>query len=181
MRLRANELKARASEAGVSVEQLADAVSRDGLSGDKAVSAVKNWMDGKGHPRCTKGDIEALASAVGCLSKDIAKFTSSVNNHRGSPKKAKLVADMIRGKSFEEASNMLAFSTKRAAVNIHKALKAAAADAEQLGADPSSVFVSEITVDRGPHIKRFRPKDRGRAHPILKRTSHITLSVQERS
>ncbi len=181
MRLRANELKARASEAGVSVEQLADAVSRDGLSGDKAVSAVKNWMEGKGHPRCTRSDIEALAGAVGCLSKDIAKFTSSVNNHRGSPKKAKLVADMIRGKSFEEASNMLAFSTKRAAVNIHKALKAAAADAEQLGADPSSVFVSEITIDRGPHIKRFRPKDRGRAHPILKRTSHITLSVQERS
>ncbi len=181
MRLRANELKTRASEAGVSVEQLAEAVTRDGLVGDKAVSAVKNWMGGKGYPKCTKSDIEAMANTVGCLPKDIAKFTSSVNNHRGSPKKAKLVADMIRGKSFEEANNMLAFSTKRAAVSIHKALKAAAADAEQLGADPSSVFVSEITVDRGQHIKRFRPKDRGRAHPILKRTSHITLSVQERS
>jgi large subunit ribosomal protein L22 len=66
-------------------------------------------------------------------------------------------------------------------VNFRKALMAAAADAEQLGADPSNVFVSEVTVDRGMHIKRFRPKDRGRAHPIVKRTSHITLSLQERN
>ncbi len=181
MRLRANELKTRAKEAGVSVEQLAQAVSRDGLNGDKAVSAVNNWLGGKGHPKCTKSDIEAMATSVGCLSKDIAKYTSEVWNHRGSPKKAKLVADMVRGKGFEEANNMLAFSTKRAAVNIKKALNAAASDAEQLGADPSNVFISEITVDRGMHIKRFQPKDRGRAHPIHKRTSHITLSVQERS
>jgi len=181
VRLRAKELKTRATEAGVSVEQLADSITRDGLSGDKAASAVRNWMGGKGHPKCTKSDIEAMATAVGCLTKDITKFTSQVRNHRGSAKKAKLVADMIRGKSFEDANNMLTYSTKRAAVNIHKALKAAAADAEQIGVDPSSVFVCEITVDRGQHIKRFRPKDRGRAHPILKRTSHITLSVQERS
>tara|TARA_R100000687_G_scaffold79989_1_gene74833 strand:+ start:518 stop:1063 length:546 start_codon:yes stop_codon:yes gene_type:complete len=181
VRLRANELKTRASEAGVSVEQLGDAVTRDGLNGDAAVKAVKNWLSGKCTPRCTRSDIEAMATAVGCLPREIAKYTSQVRNHRGSPKKAKLVADMIRGKSFEEADNMLAFSTKRAAVNIRKALKAAAADAEQLGADPSSVFVSEVAVDRGMHIKRFQPKDRGRAHPIHKRTSHITLSLQERN
>ena len=181
MRLRAKELKKRADVAGVSVEQLADAVSRDGLDGDKAVKAVNNWLGGKATPRCTRRDIEAMATAVGCLPREIAKFTSQVRNHRGSPKKAILVADMIRGKSFEEADNMLAFSTKRAAVNFRKALQAAAADAEQLGADPSSVFVSEVAVDRGMHIKRFRPKDRGRAHPIHKRTSHITLSLQERN
>ncbi len=181
MRLRANELKKRAAEAGVSVEQLADAVSREGLTGDKALSAVRNWLGGKGQPRCTKSDIEAMANAVGCLPREIAKFTSEVRNHRGSPKKAVLVADMIRGKSFEDANNMLEFSTKRAAVNFQKALKAAVADAEQLGADPSAVFVCEVTVDQGMHIKRFQPKDRGRAHPILKRTSHITLSLQERN
>lgn len=181
MRLRAKELKNRADEAGVSVEQLADAVTRDGLSGDAAVKAVRNWLGGKGTPRCTRRDIEAMATAVGCLSREIATFTTQVRNHRGSPKKAILVADMIRGKSYEEASNMLAFSTKRAAVNFRKALMAAAADAEQLGADTSNVFVSEVTVDRGMHIKRFRPKDRGRAHPIVKRTSHITLSLQERN
>ncbi len=182
MRLRAKELKTRATEAGVSVEQLAQAVTRDGLTGDKAVLAVNNWLGGKGHPKCTKGDIESMATSVGCLSKDIAKFTSEVRNHRGSAKKAKLVADMIRGKSFEDANNMLTYTTKRAAVNIKKALNAAASDAQAVGgADPSSIFVSEVTVDRGQHIKRFRPKDRGRAHAIIKRTSHITLSVQERS
>ena len=181
MRLRAKELKTRADEAGVSIEQLAEAISRDGLSGDKALSAVRNWMVGKGQPRCTRSDIEAMATAVGCLPKEIVKFTSLVRNHRGSPKKAKLVVDMIRGKSFEEANNMLAFSTKRASVNIQKALRAAAADAEQLGVDPSSAFVCEASVDRGMHIKRFRPKDRGRAHPIHKRTSHITVSLQERN
>ena len=124
---------------------------------------------------------QALATAVGCLPKDISKFTSYVRNHRGSQKKAKLVVDMIRGKSLDEATQMLQFSTKRASVNINKALMAAQADAEQLGADIGELFVSEATVDRATHIKRFRPKDRGRAHPILKRTSHITVSVQERN
>lgn len=76
---------------------------------------------------------------------------------------------------------MLRFSTKRAAENFRKALLAAMADADQAGADQGNLFVSEIKVDNGMHIKRFRPKDRGLAHPILKRTSHITVSVQERN
>lgn len=181
MKLRSKELKDRAIKVGVSVEQLAAAVARDNRSEKAATSAVRNWMSGRDHPRCRKADIEALATAVGCLPKDISKFTSEVRNHRGSPKKAKLVVDMIRGKNLEEATQMLAFSTKRASVNIGKALMAASSDAEQLGADMSELFVSEATVDRATHIKRFRPKDRGRAHPILKRTSHITVSVQERS
>lgn len=181
MRLRSEQIKKRAGEVGVSVEQLAQAVERDGLTGKSAESAVKNWMSGRDHPRAKRGDIEALSTALGCLPKDIAKFTSMVRNHRGSPKKAKLVTDMIKGKSFEDASQMLEFSTKRAATNIRKALMAAQADAEQLGADTGSLFVSEACVDGGMHIKRFRPKDRGRAHPILKRTSHITISLQERS
>lgn len=181
MKLRSNDLKKRASEAGVTTDQLADAVSREGLTGKAARSAVSNWMQGRDHPRCRRKDIEALSATLGCLPKDIAKFTSMIRSHRGSPKKAKLVTDMIKGKSFEDASQMLEFSTKRAATNIRKALMAAQADAEQLGADTNDLFVSEARVDRGMHIKRFRPKDRGRAHPILKRTSHITVSLQERS
>ncbi|RMH13910.1 MAG: 50S ribosomal protein L22 [Planctomycetota bacterium] len=104
-----------------------------------------------------------------------------VRHHRGSPRKARLVADMIRGKSFRDADEILAFSTKRAAVNVRKALNAAMRDAETFGVDESDLIVSESRVDEGPHIKRFRPKDRGRAHPILKRTSHITVGVEERS
>ncbi|MFK7758733.1 MAG: 50S ribosomal protein L22 [Phycisphaerales bacterium] len=181
MKLRSVELKRRAKEVGVSEEQLTQAVARGEMSEKVANSAVRNWMAGRDHPRCRKADIEALATAVGCLPKDISMFSSQVRNHRGSQKKAKLVVDMIRGKSLEEATQMLQFSTKRASVNIGKALLAASADAEQLGADTGELFVSEATVDRATHIKRFRPKDRGRAHPILKRTSHITVSVQERS
>jgi len=181
MKLRSEELKNRANQVGVSLEQLAAAVTREGRSEKAATSAVRNWIDGRDHPRCRRTDIEALATAVGCLPKDIAMFTSQVRNHRGSQKKAKLVVDMIRGKDLEEATQMLAFSTKRASVNIGKALMAASSDAEQLGADMGELVVSEATVDRSTHIKRFQPKDRGRAHPILKRTSHITVSVQERS
>ncbi len=181
MKLRSEELKKRAAEAGVSAEQLADAIKRDGMKSDKALSAVNNWMGGRDHPRCRRADIEALGAAVGCLPKDIAKFTSAVNHTRGSQKKAKLVADLVRGKDCLDATNMLDFNTKRAAVSFKKAIHAACADAEQLGADASSLFISEVSVDRGMHIKRFRPKDRGRAHPILKRTCNITVSVQERS
>ncbi len=181
MKLRSDELKKRAAQVGVTEEQLVQAVAGRSLSEKAAGSAVKNWLAGRDHPRCRKADIEALATAVGCLPKDISKFTSQVRNHRGSQKKAKLVVDMIRGKSLDQATQMLQFSTKRASVNIGKALLAAQADAEQLGADTGELFVSEATVDRATHIKRFRPKDRGRAHPILKRTSHITVSVQERS
>ncbi len=165
----------------MSAEQLAEAVSRDGLSGKAAESAVRNWMAGRDHPRCRRVDVENMATAVGAMPKDICKFTSMVRGHRGSPKKAKLVADLIRGKNAIDADNMLRFSTKRAAVNFRKALQAAMADADLLGADQGTLVVSEARVDNGMHIKRFKAKDRGRAHQILKRTSHITLSVQERN
>ena len=180
MRLRADELKRRAEEMGVSVEQLAGAVERTGLEGAAAEKAVRNWISGRDHPRCKKTDIERLADAVGCEAREIACFVSRVNHHRGSPRKAKLLVDMIRGRGADEAEEMLRFSTKRAAVNVRKALEAARADAQEAGADSSALYVAECRVDEGPHIKRFRPKDRGRAHPILKRTSHITVGLQER-
>ncbi|MEO1715681.1 MAG: 50S ribosomal protein L22 [Planctomycetota bacterium] len=122
-----------------------------------------------------------MAAALGAAPKDIARFTSQVRHHRGSPLKARLVADAIRGKPVSEALEMLTFSTKRAATNIQKALTAAYAEAELANVDDAQLFVSESRVDEGPHIKRFRPKDRGRAHPILKRTSHITISIEERN
>lgn len=180
MKLRNEEVKKRMSEQGVSAEQLADAIERDGLKGPKALSAIRNWLRGADHPRAGRKDIEALAAALGCNIGAIARFSSYVHYHRGSPRKARLVADMIRGKTFKDADEMLAFSTKRAAVNVRKALRAAMADAEAFGVDESSLVVSESRVDEGPHIKRFRPKDRGRAHQILKRTSHITVGVEER-
>ena len=104
------------------------------------------------------------------------------NTHRGariSPQKARLVADEIRGKNVDEALAILLTSKHRAAVMIHNALKAAINNADQGEADVRNLKVTEAHVDEGPTVKRFQPKDRGRAHQILKRTSHITVSVAE--
>jgi ribosomal protein L22 len=80
-----------------------------------------------------------------------------------------------------DALNQLTFTTKRAAVNIKKALSAAIADAEQAEADVTALFVAESRVDGAGMMKRFQPKDRGRAHPIEKRFSNITVAVEERA
>lgn len=180
MRVQSEKLSRLAAERGVGVEALASAVAARGLSQRDAESAVRNWMSGRDHPRCKAADLRAMAGVLGEPAKSIARFTSMVRFHRGSPKKAQLVADAIRGKRVSEALEMLTFSTKRAATNIQKALTAAYAEAELADVDDSRLFVVESRIDGGPHIKRFRPKDRGRAHPILKRTSHITVSIEER-
>jgi large subunit ribosomal protein L22 len=99
---------------------------------------------------------------------------------RIAPRKARLVADMIRGKRIEEALTALDFSKKRGSVFISAVLKSAIANAEEKNADPTRLVVSESRVDEGPTLDRFQPKDRGRAHPIKKRTSHIHVAVEER-
>jgi len=99
---------------------------------------------------------------------------------RIAPRKARLVADLIRGKRIDEALTELEFSKKRAAWYFKAVLKSAIANAEEAEADVASLFVSESRVDAGPTIKRWQPKDRGRAHPIMKRTSHLHVAVDER-
>ena len=180
MRIRGEKLKRMSEQTGIGVDELSSGIERTGLSGKNAQSAVRNWMRGRDHPRCKAGDIVALSQALGCEVRDIAKFTSKVSFHRGSDRKAKLVVDLIRGRQADEALAMLSFAPQRAAVNVQKALAAAVADAELADADVGELVVSESTVDRAPPLKRFQPKDRGRAHAILKRQSHITISVQER-
>lgn len=181
MRLRGDKLKKRAESAQVSREDLAQAVSRTGLEGDRARRAVDNWLAGRDHPRCKRRDIERLASAVGVDPSAIVWFVSEVRFHRGSMRKARLVADLIRGRSFKDANELLQFSPKRAAVNMRKCLLAAMADAVEADADEDRLVVADSRVDEGPQIKRFRPKDRGRAHPIIKQTSHITIGLEERA
>jgi large subunit ribosomal protein L22 len=105
---------------------------------------------------------------------------SYTNVHRGariSPTKARLVTTMIQNKPVDQAMVALDLSKKRAAVFVKSALKAAVANADQAEADVRTLVVTEARVDSGPTMKRFQPKDRGRAHPILKRTSHITVTV----
>ena len=178
MKLRANELRDMAESNRLTVEQLAAAVERPGLTGYAAVSAVRNWIMGRDHPRCQRADIQKLAEAVGAEIGQVARFVSLVNAHRGSPRKARLVTAVIKGRAFDEANDVLRFSTQRAAVNVRKALNAAMDEAREAGVDTGSLMVAEARVDGATHIKRFQPKDRGRAHPILKRTSHITVGLQ---
>lgn len=109
----------------------------------------------------------------------MASFTSIHRYARISPRKARLVTGLIAGRHVEEALDLLKFTPKRASVMVDKVLRAAMADADEQEANVRSLFVHEARVDCGPTIKRFHPKDRGRAHSILKRTSHIVVTVGE--
>lgn len=97
-----------------------------------------------------------------------------------SAQKARLVADQIRGKSVDEALNILAFSPKKGAEIVKKVLESAIANAEHNeGADVDELKVSTVFVDEGTTMKRIRPRAKGRADRILKRTCHITVKVAE--
>jgi large subunit ribosomal protein L22 len=99
---------------------------------------------------------------------------------RLSPKKARFVADLVRGKKVDEAVNILKFSTNRAARIIKKVLDSAIANAENnQGADVDELKVKTITIDEGPRMKRISPRAKGRADRIVKRTSHITITVAD--
>ena len=99
---------------------------------------------------------------------------------RIAPRKARLVADLIRGLPVDQAMIQLDSSKKRAAYYFRNVLKTAIANAEEQDADPTALVITESRVDEGPTMKRFRPKDRGRAHPINKRTSHLYITVDEK-
>ncbi len=107
-------------------------------------------------------------------------WTATHRYARISERKARLIADMIRGMDCDNAVASLQFAHQRAARFVDRVLKSAMANANEQEAPMSALFVSEARVDPGPIIKRFRPKDRGRAHPIQRRTSHIVISVDER-
>ena len=98
-----------------------------------------------------------------------------------SAQKARLVADQIRGKSVERALDILAFSPKKGATIIKKVLESAIANAEHNeGADVDELRVSTIYVDEGLTMKRIRPRAKGRADRISKRTCHITVKVADK-
>jgi len=100
---------------------------------------------------------------------------------RLAPQKARLVADLIRGKKSEEALNILSFTKKAAARVIIKLLKSAIANATQKKSmDVDRLYVKKISVDQGATWKRFTPRAMGRATPIRKRTSHITIVLDEK-
>ncbi len=98
---------------------------------------------------------------------------------RISPRKARLVADLIRGRRADEALDVLRFTKKRASVMVSKVLRSAIANASEQEADATALYVQEARVDEGPRIERYRLKDRGRVHPYQRRTSHIVVTVEQ--
>ncbi len=98
---------------------------------------------------------------------------------RIAPRKARLVIDLIRGRRCGEAMDQLRFNHRRAARFIQNVLKSAMVNADEQEADMRRLVVKDARVDGGPFYRRWRPKDRGRAHPIAKRTSHIEVTVVE--
>jgi large subunit ribosomal protein L22 len=101
---------------------------------------------------------------------------------RLSAQKGRLIADMIRGKSASEALDILTFSPKKGADLVKKVLESAIANAEHNnGADVDELKVSTVFVDEGMTMKRIRPRAKGRADRIFKRTSHITVKVAEQN
>ena len=106
---------------------------------------------------------------------------AKLNFARISPQKCRLVADQVRGMPVEKALNLLSFSNKKAAVLVKKVLESAIANAEHNdGADIDALKVAKIYVDQGPTMKRMHARAKGRGNRILKRTSHITVTVADK-
>ena len=110
----------------------------------------------------------------------MSEVSASLKGARLSAQKARLVANQIRGKSVSEALNILAFSPKKAAAIVKKVLESAVANAEHNdGADIDDLRVSTIFVDEAMTLKRIKPRAKGRADRVFKRSCHITIKVAD--
>ncbi|NOY35339.1 MAG: 50S ribosomal protein L22 [bacterium] len=108
---------------------------------------------------------------------------AKLSYHRIAPRKARLVAGLVRGKKVDEALAQLMFLGKRSAPAIAKLLKSALSNAKnnhKIDTEKTNLYIKEIKVDEGPSYKRWKPVWRGMAHPFKRRTSHITVVLSER-
>lgn len=112
--------------------------------------------------------------------------TAKLSHARISARKARLVADLVRGKDVSEAIELLSFTDKKMAPILKKLVESAVANAEHAAnrareeLDIDSLYVKTVMVDAGPSLRRFRPRAQGRATKILKKTSHITVELGRR-
>ena len=111
-------------------------------------------------------------------------YVASLNNCPTSPRKMRLVADLIRGKNIEDAFGILKFSSKEVSERLYKLLRSAVANWENKneGArlEDSNLYIKTIMVDSGRQLKRIQPAPQGRAHRIRKRSNHVTLTLESR-
>ena len=124
-----------------------------------------------------------MADAIKAEKKQVA--FAKLNNCPTSPRKMRLVADIIRGEDIEKALNILRFNAKEASGRLEKLLLSAIANWESKNEgskiEDSNLFVKEITVDSGRMLKRVQPAPQGRAHRIRKRSNHVTLVLGSRT
>ncbi|EKB58567.1 50S ribosomal protein L22 [Falseniella ignava] len=115
------------------------------------------------------------------MSEQITSAKATAKTVRIAPRKVRLVVDLIRGKHISEAISILKFTPRGASPVVEKVLMSAIANAEHnFDLDVESLYVTEAYVNEGPTMKRYRPRARGSASPINKRTSHITIVVSEK-
>ena len=118
------------------------------------------------------------ARAAKAAAEDVVRVQATARYLRISARKARVVADQIRGKSFENAEALLSFSPRGASVPILKLLRSAGANAENNNdLDPEDLLIERISVDEGPTMRRYRPRARGRATRIEKRSCHISITL----
>ncbi|NKX92232.1 50S ribosomal protein L22 [Sanguibacter hominis ATCC BAA-789] len=124
---------------------------------------------------------EISAKRKNLLGEDVAGDFAVARFVRATPQKVRRVADLVRGKSVDDALTALQFAPQAAAENVYKVIESAAANAvNNQGLVREKLVVTKLMVDEGPTLKRFRPRAQGRASRILKRTSHITVVVEPR-
>ena len=107
------------------------------------------------------------------------RVSATAKRLRISPRKARLVADLVRGKAVGPASDILAFEARKGAGLVRKALLSAVANAENQNADIDELRIAEIYVNQGIAMNRIKPRAKGRADRILKRTCHVTVTVAD--
>jgi len=180
--LSAEKLRELCRERQIGIDELADHLARGGFDRQKAVGAVRNWQKGLFKPEPRSEDIRRLATALSAEPNDLANWRSSYRYAPISAQKARLVTQLIAGRSVQEALDILKFTRKRAATMVDKVLRSAIADADEQQANTEGLYVSSARVDdAGIRIgtKRWMAKDRGRAHPIRKKACHIHITVTQ--
>jgi large subunit ribosomal protein L22 len=180
--LSAGKLQELCRERQMDIGQLAERLAGPRFDRKQAIAAVKNWQKGLFKPEPSADDIRRLAGALSVEVNDIADWRSSYRFAPMSASKARLVTQLIVGRSVQDAMDILKFTRKRAAVMIDKVLRSAVADADEQQVDVDNLYVSSARVDdAGIRIgtKRWMAKDRGRAHPIHKKACHIHITVTQ--
>jgi large subunit ribosomal protein L22 len=176
--LSSKKLKAICKEKNIDAQTLASGLS--GYDEKKALTVVKNWLKGLYKPAPKSSDVADIASVLSVDKAEISAWKATYKYAPSSPRKARLVTQLINGRNAQDALDVLKFTPKRAAGFVKQVLQSAIASADEAEADIENLYVIEARVDgagRRIGTKGWIAKDRGRAHPIRKEASHIYVTL----